>query len=206
MLNIHNSVVILSLFSLSCFVKIFSYVKWRWDSKFVLVILTSKKAFCPSCQYPRARASGFALTPVRWLMISPSSGCNGGYISISSQISVSNWALRSLTLLWRIVIKSLVLQFNSCVMFKNCRHGHLDGSPLISFPYCKFNLSQNSFLFCTKLYSSKGTAESQFDTPGSFASLIAWSSAGERNCSIAAALIFGFCSHFVFYSSLSVLT
>ena len=206
MLNIHNSVVILSLFSLSCFVKIFSYVKWRWDSKFVLVILISKKAFCPSCQYRRARTSGFALTPVRRLMISPSSGCNGGYISTSSQISVSSWALRSLSLLWRIVIKSLVLQFNACVMLKNCWHEHLDGSPLISFPYCKFIASQNSFLFCTKLYSFKGTAESQFDALGSFASLIAWSSAGEINCLIAAALIFSFCSHLVFYSSLSVLT
>ena len=37
-------------FSISFFLKIFSDVKWHWDSDFVLVILTSKKAFCPSHQ------------------------------------------------------------------------------------------------------------------------------------------------------------
>ena len=56
-----------------------------------MVILTLKKAFCPCCQNPLAHTSGFALTPVRLLMISPS-GCNRGLIPTSLQISVSNWA------------------------------------------------------------------------------------------------------------------
>ena len=76
-------------FYFSSFVKIFSDVKGRWDLEFVLVILTKKKAFCPSRQNPLARTSGFALTPVKPLMISPSSGCSGGSISTSLQISVS---------------------------------------------------------------------------------------------------------------------
>ena len=120
-------------FSLSCFVKIFSDVKWRWDSEFVLVILTLKKAFCPSRQNPLARTSGFALTPARPLMISPSNGCRGGSISTSSQISVSNWASKYITLLWRIATNPPVLQFSVCVMLKDCPHGHLDGSPFKSF-------------------------------------------------------------------------
>ena len=82
-------------FSFSCPMKTFSDVKWRWDSEFGFLILTSKKAFCPSRQNPLARTSGFALTPVRTLMISYSSGCNGGSLSASLQISVSDWASKS---------------------------------------------------------------------------------------------------------------
>ena len=77
-------------------------------------------------------------------------------------------------------------------MLKDCPQGHLDGSPFNTFPYSKFIASRNSFLLSKKLGSSKGPAENQFNAPGSFASLIARSSAGERNCSIAAALIFNF--------------
>ena len=120
MLNIHNAVVILSLFYLPCFVKIFSNVKWHWDSELVLVIFTSKKAFWPSRQNRLARASSFALRPVWPYMISPSNGCNRGSISTSLQISVSNWASKSLTLLGQIVINPLVLQFNACAMLKDC--------------------------------------------------------------------------------------
>ena len=118
--------------------------------------------------------------------------------SCYSMISVSNWASKFLTLLWRIVTNPPVLQFHARVMLKDCPHGHLDGSPFKSFSYCRFIASRNSFFFSTKLYSSKGTAESLFNAPGSFASLTAWSSAGERNCSTAADLIFNFSSRFVF--------
>ena len=151
---------------------------------------------------PLACTSGFALTPVRPLMMSPSHGCNGGSISRLLQISVSNWASKSLTLFWRIVIKPPVLQFNACVMLKDCPHRNLDGIPFKSFLYRKFIGSRNSFLFSTKFF--KWMAESQFDAPGSFASLTARSLAGERNYSIATALIFNFSSCFVFSSKLSV--
>ena len=195
MLNIHSSYTV-SFFSLSCFLQFFSNFKWRWDSEFVLVILTSKKAFSPSHQNPLARTSGFALTPLRPLMISTCNSCNGGSISISLQMSVSNWASKTLTLLLRIAINPLLLQFNACVILKDCPHGHLDGSSFKSFPYRKFTASRKCFLFSTKLYSPKGTAESQFDARGSFVSLTTQSLAGERNCSIAAALIFYFSSRF----------
>ena len=128
-------------------------------------------------------------------------------------LNISNYAFRStandIIRLPRIRlprIKPPVFQFKTCVMLEDCPHGHLDGSPFKSFPYRKFIASRNFFLFSTKLYSSRGTAESQFDAPGSFASLTARSSAGERNCSVAAALIFNFYSRFIFSSSLSVLT
>ena len=150
----------------------------------MLVILKSKKVFCPYRQNPLACASGFSLTPVIPLIISPSNGCNGGWISTSLQISVSNCASKSLILLRGIVKNPFVLQFNACIMLKDCPYGHLDGSPFRFCPYRKFIASRNSFLFSTKLYSSKMTVESQFDAPGSFASLTAQSSAGERNCTI----------------------
>ena len=82
-------------------------------------------------------------------------------------------------------------------MLKDCPQGNLNGSPFKSFLYRKFIASQNSFLFSMKLYSSKRTAKSQFDAPGSFASLTARSLAGERDCSIAAVLISLHASFFV---------
>ena len=96
------------------------------------------------------------------LMISPSSGCSEGSISTSLQVSVSYWISKSLTLLWQIVIKPPVLQFNACVMLKDCPHAYLDRSPFKFFPYHKLIASRNFFLFSTKLYSEFGVVLMDF--------------------------------------------
>ena len=49
------------------------------ENKEIIII----KAFCPFRQNPLAGTSGFALTLVRPLMISPSNYCNRGSISTS---------------------------------------------------------------------------------------------------------------------------
>ena len=74
-------------FSFSCFDRIFSVDIWRCDNALVFVILTTKKAFCPSRQIPRALTSGRALSPAIPFTISPSIGCNDG------STSTSEWSL-----------------------------------------------------------------------------------------------------------------
>ena len=114
------------------------------------------------------RASGALLAPLG--SDSPVSPWRTGSISTSLQTMLSMSASRSLSSLWRCIMKPPRLQTMAWSTLKTSPHTQVDCLSAISQSYLSFRASRNSPLFRVKPISSIGMTVSQLDAPFSEAS------------------------------------